>query len=205
MFAAALNIGSLGFWWWHLPDDSGRFYERLTDLKAPAGMKIELNMHAGPKFEWKREALGDDELGRVALCLGMIAALEQPSYHSIIEPYLTGLVLVAKSDLHLNFAFQASERFASCLAEAMQHFGDWDGTEDKLAAGVTGFFGSRMQKPEDVQELIDLLRQLRRNPSDGTGITMERVAILKVLTDVYLITQFEGDGAKDITPRREQR
>jgi hypothetical protein len=143
MFVAALNIGSLGFWWWHLPDDSGRFYERLTDLKAPAGMKIDLNMRTGPKVEWKREALGDSELGRVALCLGMIATLENQSYRSIIEPYLTGLALVAKSDLHLAFAFQASERFAECLMQAMLHFGDWDGTEEGLAAGVAGTFSAR--------------------------------------------------------------
>jgi len=193
MFVAALNIGSLGFWWWHLPDDNGRFYERLTDLNASPGIKIDLNMHAGPKFEWKREALSDPELGRVAICFGMISALENEAYQSIIEPYLTGLALIAKSDLHLNLAFQASERFAACLSQAMRHFGDLDGTDEELAlaASVTGFFAPRMQKDEDVQELVDLLRQLRRRPPDATGITLERTAILKVICDAYLIAQFQ--------------
>jgi AbiV family abortive infection protein len=196
MFVAALNIGSLGFWWWHLPDDSGRFYERLTDLKAPPGMKIGLNMHSGRKFEWDREALDEPELNRVAMCFGMIAALDDPIYLAVVEPYLTGLALIAKSDLHLSLVPQASERFAAALLEAMRRFGDWDGTEDALAAGVSGFFGPRMQKAEDVQELLDLLRRLSRRPLGQESITMERAAILKVLTDAYLITQFDGMAQK---------
>jgi AbiV family abortive infection protein len=109
IFVASLNIGSLGFWWWHLPNQSGRFHERLTDLNAPSGMRIDLNMHSGPEVEWKREALNDDVLCRIALCLGMISALEPLPYQSIIEPYLTGVALIAKSDLHLRQA-SGSER-----------------------------------------------------------------------------------------------
>jgi AbiV family abortive infection protein len=202
MFVAALNIGSFGFWWWHLPDDSGRFYDRLTDLKASPGMKIDLNMHPGPKLEWKRQALDDDELDRVALCFGMIAALDNPSFQSIIEPYLIGLALLAKSDLHLSLVLQASERFAAALLQAMRHFGDWDGTEDGLTGGVICYFGSRMQNPEDVQELTDLLSELRQVPLKAAGITMERAAVLKVLADAYLIAQFDRMAQKR-TRRRD--
>jgi AbiV family abortive infection protein len=201
MFIAALNIGSMGFWWWHLPDQRNRFYERLADLKASPGMKIDFDMNVGPKFEWKRDALDDGTLSRVAVCFGIIVALEQSARHTIIESYLTGLALTAKSDLHLNLAFQASERFAASLLQAMQHFGDWDGTDEGIAAGVSGFFGSRMQKQEDVQELIDLLQQLRRQPPDATGITLERAAVLKVIADGYLNIQFDKMAQDRFTPR----
>lgn len=190
-FVASMNIGSIGFWWWHRPDQSGRFYQRLTDLTAPPGMKVDFNMHAGPKFEWKREALDDAHLGRVALCLGMTSRLERPVYNAVIEPYLTGLALIAKSDLHLNFAVQASERFASCLVAAMRHFGDWNDTDKGLPAAIASSFQGLFKKPDDEQELLALLRQLRRQPLDVTGLTLERAAILKVLCDAYLIRQFE--------------
>jgi hypothetical protein len=48
LFVAALNIGSAGFWWWERPNHDGRFYQRLTDLKAPTGMNLEIRMQAGP-------------------------------------------------------------------------------------------------------------------------------------------------------------
>jgi hypothetical protein len=99
------------------------------------------------------------------------------------------LALIAKSDLNLSFAPQASERFAACLLAAMRHFGDWDGTDEGLPTAVTSIFP--FQKPEDGQELLALVQQLRRQPLDTTGLTLERAAILKFFCDAYLIRRFE--------------
>ena len=71
----------------------------------------------------------------------------------------------------------------------MRYFGDWDGTDEGLQAAVRASFP--FEKPEDGQELLGLLRQLRRQPIDITGLTLERAAILKFLSDVYLIRRFE--------------
>lgn len=191
MFVAAMNIGTTGFWWWQRPDLSGRFYQRLKDLKAPTGMKMDISLHAGGKFEWKREALTEEHLNRVALCFGMGSRLEHAAYNIIIEPYMMGLAFLAKSDLHLNLAPTACERFAACLLAAMSHFGDWDGSDDALPAAIGGSFKGLFQQADDEQELVTLLRQLRRRPPEPTGLTLERAAILKVLCDVYLIKRFE--------------
>ena len=107
-----------------------------------------------------------------------------------MDTYFTGLALIAKSDLHLSFAPQASERFAACLSEAMRHFGDWDGTDDGLPAAIAASFP--FKQPEDGQELLGLLRQVRRQPVLLEGLTLERSAILKVLCDAYLIRRFES-------------
>jgi AbiV family abortive infection protein len=201
MFVAAMNIGSLGgFWWWHRAEQTEKFYQRLTDLKAAPGMKIALNMHAWPKFEWMREALDDSALQRIGLCFGMMARLERPVYQAVIEAYLTGLALIGKSDLHLNFAPQAAERFAACLLEAMRHFGAWDVTDAGIPAAIAGFFGPLFKQPEDEQELIDLLRQLRQRPLNAADVTLEKAAILKFFCDVYLVKRFEmmaGDLAAE--------
>jgi AbiV family abortive infection protein len=189
LFVAAMNIGSTGFWWWERPDQTGKFYQRITDLKAPPGVKLGLKMNAGPPFEWKRDALKENHLARVGLCLGMLSRLEHPVYNGIVEAYFTGLALIAKSDVHLVFAPQACERFATCLCAAMRHFGEWDGTEEALAAAVAANFS--FEKPEDGEELLGLLRQLRRQPVDFANLTLERAAILKFLSDVYLIRRFE--------------
>ena len=147
-------------------------------------------MHAGPKFEWKRNALKENHLTRIAVCLGMASRLDKPVYDAVIEAYFTGLTLIAKSDVHLNFAPQACERFAASLCAAMRHFGAWDGTDEGLAAAIAASFP--FENPEDGQELLGLLRQLRRQPVDITGLTLERAAILKFLSDVYLIRRFEA-------------
>jgi AbiV family abortive infection protein len=132
LFIVAMNIGSTGFWWWYSPDHKGRYYQRLTDLDGPVELKLDVNTYAGPKIEWKRDALKEPHLTRVGLCLAMAARLDKPVYGAIIETYFTALALFAKSDLSLDFAPQASERFAACLLEAMRHFGDWDGADEEL-------------------------------------------------------------------------
>jgi hypothetical protein len=80
----------------------------------------------------------------------------------------------------------------------MRHFADWDGTDEGLPAATASSFP--FEKPEDAEELLALLRQLRRQPIDVLGLTLERAAILKVLCDAYLIRRFEtmaGDLAAD--------
>jgi hypothetical protein len=71
----------------------------------------------------------------------------------------------------------------------MRHFGDWDGTDEGLSAAITASFP--FEQREDEQELLALLRQLRRHPLDTAGLTLERAAILKFLCDAYLIRRFE--------------
>jgi AbiV family abortive infection protein len=198
LFVAAMNLGTLGFWWWQRPGQSARCYQRLKDLKAPTGMKLDFNLYAGAKFEWKQEALTENHLNRVALCLGMASRLENPAYNAIVEPYMTGLALIAKSDLHLNLAPSACERFAACLLAAMGHFGDWDGTDEGLLAAIGKSFRGLFKQIDDEQELLALLRQLRRRPPESTDLTLEPAAILKVLCDGYLIKRFEKMAEQEL-------
>jgi AbiV family abortive infection protein len=200
MFLAGLNIGSTGFWWWHLSEHQDRFYERLVDLKAPPGADLGLEIHAWPKFEWNRQALKDPDFGRVAMCFGMIARLPRPVYDTIIEPYLTGLALLGKSDLHLNFGPHACERFTVCLLETMRHFGDWDGSDDAIAAAVMTAFAPIAQQADDLDDVIGQILAIRKGAVQPMDITLDRAAMFKVLCDVCLISGFEKMAASMAKP-----
>lgn len=56
----------------------------------------------------------------------------------------------------------------------MRHFGDWDERDEGLSAAIAASFP--FEKPDYGQELLDLLRQLRRRPPDIAGLTLERAA-----------------------------
>lgn len=73
----------------------------------------------------------------------------------------------------------------------MRHFGAWDGTDEAVPTAISGFFRPLFKQPEDEQELIDLLRQLRRRPLNAADVTLEKAAILKFFCDVYLVKRFE--------------
>jgi AbiV family abortive infection protein len=203
MFVSALNIGSMGFWWWELSSHVEKFYEKISDLKSAEGASFEVTMFPGPRFEWVRQALKAAELQRVGLCLGMMAALGRPQYHTMVDPYFQGLALIAKSDLLLAFGPSASERFGTCLLEAMRHFGDWDGTEEAIGSSLSTFLAPLNAPPSDVDEMAALLRRTRHPPVDA-AISLERAAVLKSLCDAYLRKNFENMAAARIAKKSDE-
>jgi hypothetical protein len=51
---------------------------------------------------------------------------------------------------------------------------------------------------DNQEDLLGLLRQLRRKPIEPSSLTLERAAILKFLCDAHLVQRFERmakDGA----------
>lgn len=106
--------------------------------------------------------------------------------------------LRAKSDLHLNLAPTVCERFAACLLAPMNPFGDWDGTDEGLPVAGSESFEGLFEQTDDEQELLALLRQLRRRPPELAGLILKRAAILKVLCDAYLIKRFKKTAQQDL-------
>jgi hypothetical protein len=38
-FVVALNIGTMGFWWWRMPEQISRYYESIEDIEKGKGMR----------------------------------------------------------------------------------------------------------------------------------------------------------------------
>jgi hypothetical protein len=67
-FVSALNIGTMGFWWWRMPQHINRYYESLEDLDTKRQIAVE--RAPSLKIDWGRNrVLSDEDLGRVTACL----------------------------------------------------------------------------------------------------------------------------------------
>src|SRR5581483_8001216 len=67
-FVVALNIGTMGFWWWRLTEQISRFYESIEDLEKK--MKIFVERSPALKIDWgPNRVLTEEDLHRVALCM----------------------------------------------------------------------------------------------------------------------------------------
>ena len=97
----ALNVGSAGFFWWHMPDKVNTFYEQLTDLETDERLGVERT--PALRVDWGHHALTRDVLGRVALCLGHLPRADDTEAHQPFNHYLTGLAFMAKTDLTMQF------------------------------------------------------------------------------------------------------
>ena len=198
-FVAALNIGSMGLFWWHVDKDRSRFYEKISDLENDAEAQVQLS----PKLsiDWgnegrRNETLTEVDLGYTRLIIGYILKTfhSNPRKRQALDMYLTGLALVSKSDIHLRLELHAFSHFFMTLKTLLLASGDWDGVEDlKHAAGVQ--FGEILSTTENLSDYIEWGIQLEKRNNPRKPITLTEVIGMKTYCDCYfsLLAKREHD------------
>jgi len=78
MFAMSLNIATVGYFWWYLPEFVATFYEEMVDLDTKATLRVDYKSLV--MADWKRTALKAQQLhiaGMIQTYLTMWATKEQ--------------------------------------------------------------------------------------------------------------------------------
>jgi hypothetical protein len=176
---AALNIGSLGLIWYDWPRQANRYHESIKDLDDP---EHSVEMAKGPRFAEKRSALEEKQLHHATQCVAMFGAMEAEA-EPILGPYLQGLTLLSKCDVHFSCEDQAFDAFLSTLRHALMHFGDWDGGEASIMTSLHKVLLPIM--PEEAHRNIVLsvlnARRDKARPEFGDALDAKRI------TDLYLV------------------
>jgi len=180
-FIVALNIGTQGFFWFDLPNQTESFDESVEDIETRA------LLHVGrvPVRRVNRtiEPLKESNVTWTAVAFGLLPN-DGPQLEAF-RLYLGGLVYWAKTDIHSGFEVQAFHAFFSALRTAMLLYGDWDGKvpfKDAASAVLMPFIGG-------IAETMDELIALANKYIPGEPIpevNIEQAAVMKLITDVYL-------------------
>lgn len=179
---AALNLGSLGFFWYELPRQTSRYYESIKDLDAPA-MDVAIGRGAGLLGDWKQGALSEKNLRHAIECMAAFGTMSDADASPIFGPYLQGLVYLSKSDIHLSCEIQARDAFIETLRSASKHFGDWDGNPKTLIMSLHRVFESII--PEQAHR--DLLFAVVIPPHRSSEGSFADAVSAKRLSDLYLV------------------
>ena len=92
-FVAALNIGSMGLFWWHVDKDVARFYEKILDLENDAEPRVSISPQLS--VDWGHQALTEEDAMETQRVFGFLLKpnrFYEQKRHAL-EMYLTGLVL----------------------------------------------------------------------------------------------------------------
>jgi AbiV family abortive infection protein len=173
-FVTALNIGSMGFWWWRMPEQVSRYYETLEDLETKSKMEIArsppLTLNWGPTMR----VLTNADLVRVMQCF---AAMPQPEEREKQVPYgyyLAGVNFLSINDVHWQCEGIAFGNFLQALKAIMQQCGYWDGQtpfQDTLAT----YFGGSFSGAENSDHMMTC--EFRRNPATDSDLKPATVPI----------------------------
>jgi AbiV family abortive infection protein len=138
LYLVALSVGSAGFFWYELTTQAQKYYESLRDLDA-SNHELHMHRNRGLPKEWsdpegkkKYVLLEKSHLENAVKFLAAFGPLPDEVAAPIFGPYLQGMVLLAKTDIHLSLEKQAQQAFMEALRRALQHFGDWDGTDESF-------------------------------------------------------------------------
>src|SRR5450759_4642332 len=115
---AALNIASGGLFWWQQPTHLSRFYDSLIDLEN--NVKAEIGRSPELKIGWPRAVLDAETLDRVVVAFVAMPKPDDRAKHEPFNHYLTGVGYLAKTDVFLQFEFQAYGAFLASLTAALR-------------------------------------------------------------------------------------
>lgn len=126
-FSLALNIGTLGFWWWNTPLHRDKYYENLYDIKSKA--KIVVAPEKKLSVNWRGGYLSEANLRDVAICNIMIPTdIEK---HEPFNSYLTGLGFLGVLDVNLRFEANCYESFFKSIQKGMELYGECEAADFK--------------------------------------------------------------------------
>jgi AbiV family abortive infection protein len=187
IFVTALNIGTRGFFWWYVPQDTERFYEEIWDLEENAGVRAQPAKRL--QLAWGNLALDGNDLNHTALVFGYVARIRGQKAEEPLNKYITGLTFFSKIDWHFRFEVNAFEEFWEAFKLALQVNDDWDGVSDlKEAAGQQ--MRELLSETENLNEYIDLGINLDKAKTERGGfpeITLTEVIGMKLYCDLYFL------------------
>jgi hypothetical protein len=183
----ALNIGTVGFFWWQMTEKVSRYYEELIDLESNERFVVERT--PALRVDWGKQALDDQALTGFSLCLGALTTFETPEERRPFDHYLTALAFLAKTDVTVQFEANAFEQFYASIRAGAQMFGRWNGTDpfgrtfEELIAPFADLEGG-LDPFVTAGQLIDDGR-----PQD-LRVDLGQVATMKVFIDNIFISEF---------------
>ena len=203
IFAVALNIATVGYFWWYLPEFVSTFYEELVDLdtKARLGVDYKSPVMGG----WKRTALKAQQLhtaGMILVYLMRWATKEQSLAYS---RYMQGIALLSKNDVFGDFTGQALIHFAHAFRMGLASYGEWDGVPANFGHAVASALGKLWDNPEMLAEFNSLMEAadaLEKQQQPSRPITLDEAIKLKVFCDGYLGSRARREVQKAIRKRQ---
>ena len=189
-FVVALNIGTFGCFWWYVPEQISRFYEKITDLENKE-MEVRIERNPVLKLDWKQEALTDSNLHNVAMCFSMLPGDNESELGKSMGAYVTGLGFLNKSDIHLQFEANSYEFFYKSLKHGMSHYKEWDPQKTFTASFEKLLQGHRLDQKE-IDNHIAISKKIESGRPTFKGITLSlsEVGMMKVICDAYFLVKF---------------
>ena len=200
-FVVALNIGTMGFWWWHMPEHINRFYESIHDLES--GKELALERVPSLKIDWgENRVFTKEDLARVAAVFVALPGPNRRDQHEAYNYYIGGLTFLSLNDIHWQCEVQSFGNFFKSLQAMMAEQGDWKPSEP-FEPSFSRFLAELFPRMEEGERFAEICRGFEKNEPDGLKITLKEVCFIKLFCDAYFLAKIQPKALKAVQERLE--
>lgn len=203
MFAVSLNIATVGYFWWYLPEFVSTFYEGMVDLETQATLRVDYKEPV--MMNWKRTALKASQLHTAGMILTYLMRWATKEQSLAYSRYMHGIALLSKNDVFGDFTGQAFVDFAYAFRMALASHGDWDGVPETFEQSAVAVLNKLWNQPEILTEfkaLMDSADALEKKRPPSRPINLAETLKLKAFCDTYLVSRAQREVQEAIRQRR---
>jgi AbiV family abortive infection protein len=183
-FVVALNIGSMGFWWWRMPEQIDKFYEKLEDLES--GPMV-LRRNPVLKVDWgENRVLSEEDLSLVMSCFVALPGIDLRDQHGAYNHYIGGVTFLSLNDIHWQCESSIYKNFHECLKAMMKEGGDWR-PDEPFEPVFLNFLDDFFPNFDERDWFQSICNAFESSKYDAAQITLKEASFIKLFCDAYFI------------------
>jgi len=200
-FLLALNIATVGYYWWYLPAFVSKYYEEIFDVENNCSLVIERNPPLA--LSWMRHALKETQLLNTGLVFVHMIQLT-PDQGKAYTHYSRALALLAKNDIFGQFEANVLVEFYQAFRAGLTAYGDWDGIPATFATAMDAVFTELVTDQEiavEFKRLLELASTIDSQKTATSPVALDEDFKLKACCDMYLFTR----ARRELRKREEKK
>lgn len=187
-FVVALNIGTMGFWWWRMPEQISKYYESIEDIDLKHMLRLERSPSL--KVDWgKNRVLTEEDLNFVSSCFVALPGPHDRDQHEAFNYYIGGVTFLSLNDVHWQCESTVFGNFFECMRAMMAEVGDWKKDtpfEPVLADYLDKSFPGM---DEDRDQFLKICRAFEMKSPESVTITLKEASFAKLFCDAYFLNK----------------
>lgn len=185
-FVAALNIATMGFWFWRIPRQVSRYYESIDDVIN--GGKVALERQPSLKPDWgENRVLTTQDLDNTISTFVCLPTPADNERHIPYNFYFGGLIFLSVNDVHWQCEATILGNFLSSHRAMMSTLGDL--SQGRSFSSAMGDFltASFPVLDEDRSRVIALCAAFEEDRLNLEQVTVKDATFGKLFCDAYFL------------------
>jgi hypothetical protein len=185
-FVTAINIGTMGFWFWRTPTQVNKFYETIDDVTNKS--KLTLEYQPSLKPDWgENRALTPQDIEKTIAAFVCLPGPGEAERHVPYNHYLGGLTFLSLNDVHWQCEVSILGNFLSSHRAMMEAIGELPAGEvfsDVMTAFLANFLP---EEEEDRVRMLELCRAFEQDRLAREQVTLKDAVFAKLFCDAYFM------------------